>query len=279
MKPWKEVIDGIRNAVLGKEVREDLAQMGEYVEQFANTAGENIQKAIDATLSVEGKAADAKATGEKFDDITENITDENAVYTGETGYRSFNDNGALTYNADWSSVKAEISDVLQDYGTIINNAAISSYGDSIPSLFFVDSDGKSISDGAIYKSYNDVYFPKEKIPANAKYICLNRSSPGGMALKRNTIKKQIVATEENTEYVCAYSINTQEYTRAAAHFFPLKAKRNDIIRVEIASYVQVPNQYSLCLIDGYATKEKNISQSNRLRGQRIYNMQLLQQSL
>lgn len=64
MKPWKEVIEGIRNAVLGKEVREDLAQMGEYVEQFANTAGENIKKAIDPTLSVEGKAADAAKVGE-----------------------------------------------------------------------------------------------------------------------------------------------------------------------------------------------------------------------
>ena len=64
MKPWKEVIDGIRNAVLGKEVREDIAQMGEYVEQFANTAGENIQKAIDPTLSLSGKAADAAKVGE-----------------------------------------------------------------------------------------------------------------------------------------------------------------------------------------------------------------------
>ena len=69
MKPWKEVIDGIRNAVLGKEVREDIAQMGEYVEQFANTAGENIQKAIDPTLSLSGKAADAKVTGDAIGEL------------------------------------------------------------------------------------------------------------------------------------------------------------------------------------------------------------------
>ena len=73
MKPWKEVIDGIRNAVLGKEVHEDLAQMGEYLEQFANTAGENIQKAIDPTLSVSGKAADAKATGDAVGELKEDI--------------------------------------------------------------------------------------------------------------------------------------------------------------------------------------------------------------
>ena len=64
MKPFKEVIDGIRKAVMASEVREDIAQMGEYVEQFANTAGENIQKAIDPTLSLSGKAADAAKVGE-----------------------------------------------------------------------------------------------------------------------------------------------------------------------------------------------------------------------
>ncbi len=68
-KTFKQVIDGIRTAVLGKEVREDIAQMGEYVEQFANTAGENIQKAIDPTLSVPGKAADAAKVGELKEDL------------------------------------------------------------------------------------------------------------------------------------------------------------------------------------------------------------------
>ena len=71
MKPFKEVIDGIRKAVMASEVREDLAQMGEYVEQFANTAGENIQKAIDPTLSLSGKAADAKATGDAVGQLKE----------------------------------------------------------------------------------------------------------------------------------------------------------------------------------------------------------------
>lgn len=75
MKPWKEVIDGIRNAVLGKEVREYIAQMGEYVEQFANTAGENIQKVIDPTLSLSGKAADAAKVGEVVGQLKEDLVD------------------------------------------------------------------------------------------------------------------------------------------------------------------------------------------------------------
>lgn len=73
MKPFKEVIDGIRKAVMASEVREDIAQMGEYVEQFANTAGENIQKAIDPTLSLSGKAADAKATGDAVGQLKESL--------------------------------------------------------------------------------------------------------------------------------------------------------------------------------------------------------------
>lgn len=76
MKPFKEVIDGIRKAVMASEVREDIAQMGEYVEQFANTAGENIQKAIDPTLSLSGKAADAKATGDAIQGVRNDLASE-----------------------------------------------------------------------------------------------------------------------------------------------------------------------------------------------------------
>lgn len=78
MKPFKEVIDGIRKAVMASEVREDLAQMGEYVEQFANTAGENIKKAIDPTLSLSGKAADAKATGDAIQSVRDDLSAETA---------------------------------------------------------------------------------------------------------------------------------------------------------------------------------------------------------
>lgn len=54
-KTFPEVISGIRTAKKGVEVREDIAQMGEYVEQFAATA---TQKAEEAAAS-EKKASDA----------------------------------------------------------------------------------------------------------------------------------------------------------------------------------------------------------------------------
>lgn len=56
-KPFPEVISGIRTAKRGVEVREDIAQMGEYVEQFAATATEKAE----AAASSEKKASYAVA--------------------------------------------------------------------------------------------------------------------------------------------------------------------------------------------------------------------------
>ena len=63
-KTFADIIDGIRKAVLGVEVREDIAQGMEYVEQFAATA---TQKAEEAASSAE-KAAQAKQDTEDAKD-------------------------------------------------------------------------------------------------------------------------------------------------------------------------------------------------------------------
>lgn len=102
MKPFKEVIDGIRKAVMASEVREDLAQMGEYVEQFANTAGENIQKAIDPTLSVEGKAADAAKVGEAINAESERAKGvENQIKEDLKNYALYNIGYKISKTGVW----------------------------------------------------------------------------------------------------------------------------------------------------------------------------------
>ena len=63
-KTFADIIDGIRKAVLGVEVREDIAQGMEYVEQFAATA---TQKAEEAASSAE-RASQAKQETEKAKD-------------------------------------------------------------------------------------------------------------------------------------------------------------------------------------------------------------------
>lgn len=89
-KTFPEAISGIRSAVMASEVREDIAKGMEYVEQFANTAGENIQKAIDPTLSLSGKAADAKATGDVIQSVRDDLASE--IFRAETAEKSNADN-------------------------------------------------------------------------------------------------------------------------------------------------------------------------------------------
>lgn len=67
-KTFPEVISGIRTAKKGVEVREDIAQMGEYVEQFAATATQKAEaaaasekKASDAVTNIDQQKADSVA--------------------------------------------------------------------------------------------------------------------------------------------------------------------------------------------------------------------------
>ena len=59
-KTFKQVIDGIRTAVLGQEVREDIAQMGEYVEQFATSSASSASAAKSSETNAAGSATAAK---------------------------------------------------------------------------------------------------------------------------------------------------------------------------------------------------------------------------
>lgn len=64
-KTFPEVISGIRTAKKGVEVREDIAQMGEYVEQFASTA---TTKASEAKKSAERAKASEQAAEKSKED-------------------------------------------------------------------------------------------------------------------------------------------------------------------------------------------------------------------
>lgn len=97
MKPFPENIKDIRTAVMASDVREGIAQGMEYVEQFANTATTKaaeaaasakaaadaagnastaVSAAIDPTLSLSGKAADAKATGDAIQGVRNDLASE-----------------------------------------------------------------------------------------------------------------------------------------------------------------------------------------------------------
>ena len=63
-KTFDGVISGVRTAKKGVEVREDLAQMGEYCKQFTEEAGTRADAAKDAaqTAATNAKASEKKAT-------------------------------------------------------------------------------------------------------------------------------------------------------------------------------------------------------------------------
>ena len=61
-KTFKEVIAGIRTAIYGREVREDIAQMGEYVEQFASTATTKASEAASSASAAKSSQTAAKTS-------------------------------------------------------------------------------------------------------------------------------------------------------------------------------------------------------------------------
>lgn len=89
-KTFADIIDGIRKAVLGVEVREDIAQGMEYVEQFAATA---TQKAEEAASSAE-KAAQAKQDTEAAKETA--VSAINTAKSEATNEINTEKSGALT---------------------------------------------------------------------------------------------------------------------------------------------------------------------------------------
>ena len=89
-KTFEEIIQGIRKAVLGVEVREDIAQGMEYVEQFATTA---TQKAGEAASS----AAEAKKASQDTEAAKETAVSEiNTAKSEATNEINTEKSGALS---------------------------------------------------------------------------------------------------------------------------------------------------------------------------------------
>lgn len=169
MKPFKEVINGIRKAIMASEVREDLAQMGEYVEQFANTAGENIQKAIDPTLSLSGKAADAKATGAAVDKLEDKKADKTDLDTERKRIDVLNDGGLNLKDEvidasikTWLNDHPEATTTVQDYSLTFNKMVIGTLGYVTPEMFGAKGDGVTDDTEALLKAIPTGYPIREK---------------------------------------------------------------------------------------------------------------------
>ena len=101
-KTFKEVIAGIRTAIYGREVREDIAQGMEYVEQFAQTA---IDKAAAALQSA--KDALASASAAKTSETNAASSQNAAASSASAAATSASNAKTSEGNAAWSAEKAE----------------------------------------------------------------------------------------------------------------------------------------------------------------------------
>ena len=227
MKPFKEVIDGIRKAVMASEVREDLAQMGEYVEQFANTAGENIQKAIDPTLSVSGKAADAKATGAAVDKLEDKKADKTDLDTERKRIDTLNEGGLNlkdevidTSIKAWLAEHPEATTTVQD-GVITEkkiNAEFLPYITNpyiTPQMFGAKGDGVSDDTGSIKAAIDYARGKKSVIVFPAGNYGISEPLSVNFDIKIIGENAFIVPLKEMTHFM---GINTSEKTNSGYIF-------------------------------------------------------------
>lgn len=275
MKPFKEVIDGIRKAVMASEVREDIAQMGEYVEQFANTAGENIQKAIDPTLSVSGKAADAAKAGEAINaeaerakgvesQIKEDLVrvDDNAVETNGNTVENILDN---IFDAN---ISTEGYYLLNDGVTERESAAYShSNYISLSGYKKIKFSGFNLGNAVIFykndrtlQSYTKASDFSEfaEIPQDAEYMRFNygtatKNSINVLAIKHDKrINTNQVESLRNTKYVNVGSNRNIKTLKDAIEYAEVRANENNKV-------VIVLDKGTYNALDGYDLSKQSSS--------------------
>ena len=113
-KTFPEVISGIRTAKKGVEVREDIAQMGEYVEQFASTATtkaseaeESAERAKNAVDGIDQQKADAvKAVQQAQTTATNAVTETKNAALQEVSDATADANSAANAAARSASAAA-----------------------------------------------------------------------------------------------------------------------------------------------------------------------------
>lgn len=228
MKPFKEVIDGIRKAVMASEVREDLAQMGEYVEQFANAAGENIQKAIDPTLSLSGKAADAAKVGEAINaeserakgvegQLKEDLSDVKSSLQLNTGFveYSFTEDKYINTSGTTANINSpqDASKYRYAVAECVEGDAftVSGRGSVVASLWaFIQSDGTIIEKSTTTAPETDIELTA---PSNSAYLIVNSNRPAKCQKGTpiiNLVKALQTEQAETDEYIDAIKVFEQK---------------------------------------------------------------------
>ena len=121
-KTFPEVISGIRTAKKGVEVREDIAQMGEYVEQFASTA---TTKASEAEKSAERAKNAVNGIDQQKADAVKAVQQAQATATAAVTETK---NAALQEVSDATADAKNAASAAGRYATSANTSASTASG-------------------------------------------------------------------------------------------------------------------------------------------------------
>lgn len=181
-KTFPEVISGIRTAKKGVEVREDIAQMGEYVEQFASTATtkaseaeESAERAKNAVDGIDQQKADAvKAVQQAQAAATTAVTETKDAALQEVSDATADANSAANAAVQAATAAAGSASTASGAATAATTKAgesAASAGASASSASAAatsEANAKKYSEEAGAKANTDKTLSIENAPADAK---------------------------------------------------------------------------------------------------------------
>lgn len=181
-KTFPEVISGIRTAKKGVEVREDIAQMGEYVEQFASTATtkakeaeKSAERAKNAVEGIDQQKADAvKAVQQAQATATNAVTETKNAALQEVSDATADANSAANAAARSASAAAGSASTASGAATTATTKAseaatsADASASSASAAATSEANAKKYSEEAGAKANTDKTLSIENAPADAK---------------------------------------------------------------------------------------------------------------
>lgn len=181
-KTFPEVISGIRTAKKGVEVREDIAQMGEYVERFASTATtkaseaeKSAELAKNAVEGIDQQKADAvKAVQQAQATATNAVTETKNAALQEVSDATADANSAANAAARSASAAAGSASTASGAATAATTkagesaASADASASSASAAAVSEANAKKYADEAGTKANTDKTLSIENAPADAK---------------------------------------------------------------------------------------------------------------
>lgn len=181
-KTFPEVISGIRTAKKGVEVREDIAQMGEYVERFASTATtkageaeESAERAKNAVAGIDQQKADAvKAVQQAQTTATDAVTETKNSALQEVADATADARNAASAAGRFATAAAGSASTASGAATTATTkagesaASADASASSASAAATSEANAKKYADEAGVKANTDKTLSIENAPADAK---------------------------------------------------------------------------------------------------------------